>query len=117
MWRWLGCQHADKRTSHDEDEGHVRLPGRRCQLRGRLRRLQSGGADDPASPGEDQQADRRADRGRDPPTLTKADLARDRQKIRRAVAQVEALRSTYLACPGHDPNLDANVKALKTYVH
>jgi hypothetical protein len=29
---------------------------------------------------------------------------------------VSALRSTYVTCPGHDPNFDANVAALKTYL-
>jgi hypothetical protein len=48
---------------------------------------------------------------------SKKEIARDRHTIRRVIAQVTALRSTYLACPNHDPNLDANIAALKSYLH
>jgi hypothetical protein len=47
----------------------------------------------------------------------KKQIAKDRQIIRGVIAQVTALRSTYLTCPNHDPNLDANIAALKTYLH
>jgi hypothetical protein len=47
---------------------------------------------------------------------SKRQIAKDRQIIRGVIAQVSALRSTYMTCPSHDPNFDANVAALKTYL-
>lgn len=51
------------------------------------------------------------------PITSKAKIAKDRQKISKVITQLTAIRAAYLACPGHDPNFDANVKALKTYLH
>jgi hypothetical protein len=48
---------------------------------------------------------------------SKKKIARDRRVIRGVIAQVRTLRSTYLACPNHDPNLGANITALKSYLH
>ena len=48
---------------------------------------------------------------------TKKAIRNDREIIRQVIDQVSALRSTYLTCPNADPNLDANIAALKSYLH
>jgi hypothetical protein len=47
---------------------------------------------------------------------TRQAIAKDRQIIRQVIAQVTAVRATYLTGPNADPNLDANIAALKSYL-